>query len=53
MGRWHLTVLVCAVSLLTLAASFVEGMMRQGDRLLFYYGRADKYIGAAQAPIAQ
>jgi beta-1,2-mannosidase len=29
---------------------FVEGMVRQGDRYIFYYGAADKYIGAAEAP---
>jgi beta-1,2-mannosidase len=28
---------------------FVEGIVRQGDRWLFYYGAADKYIGAATA----
>jgi predicted GH43/DUF377 family glycosyl hydrolase len=28
---------------------FVEGMIRQADRWLLYYGGADKYIGAAQA----
>ena len=29
---------------------FVEGMVRQGRRWLFYYGGADKYIGVAEAP---
>lgn len=28
---------------------FVEGMVRQGDRWLFYYGGADKYVGVAEA----
>lgn len=28
---------------------FVEGMVRAGDRWLFYYGGADKYIGVALA----
>ncbi len=28
---------------------FVEGMVRQGNRFLFYYGGADKYIGVAEA----
>jgi len=28
---------------------FVEGMTRQGDRWLFYYGGADKYVGVAEA----
>jgi beta-1,2-mannosidase len=32
---------------------FVEGTVRQGDRYLFYYGGADKYIGVAQAPITK
>jgi beta-1,2-mannosidase len=30
---------------------FVEGMVRQGNRYLFYYGAADKYVGVAQASI--
>jgi beta-1,2-mannosidase len=30
---------------------FVEGMARQGDRWLFYYGGADKYVGVAEAPV--
>ncbi len=29
---------------------FVEGIVRQKDRWLFYYGAADKYIGVAEAP---
>jgi predicted GH43/DUF377 family glycosyl hydrolase len=29
---------------------FVEGLLREGDRFLFYYGAADKYIGVAEAP---
>jgi predicted GH43/DUF377 family glycosyl hydrolase len=28
---------------------FVEGMVRQARRWLFYYGGADKYVGVAQA----
>ena len=28
---------------------FVEGMARQGKRYLFYYGGADKHVGAAEA----
>jgi beta-1,2-mannosidase len=27
---------------------FVEGMVRQGKRYLFYYGGADKYVGVAE-----
>jgi beta-1,2-mannosidase len=30
---------------------FVEGMIQQKDRSLFYYGGADKYVGVAEAPI--
>ncbi len=30
---------------------FVEGMVRDGDRWLFYYGGADKNIGVATAPV--
>jgi len=30
---------------------FVEGMIRQGKRYLFYYGGADSYIGVADAPV--
>lgn len=29
---------------------FVEGMVRDGNRWLFYYGAADKHIGVATAP---
>ena len=28
---------------------FAEGMVRQGNRFLFYYGAADKYVGVAEA----
>jgi predicted GH43/DUF377 family glycosyl hydrolase len=28
---------------------FVEGMLRRGNRYLFYYGGADKYVGVAEA----
>jgi predicted GH43/DUF377 family glycosyl hydrolase len=31
---------------------FVEGMVRRGNRYLFYYGAADKYVGVAEAPIS-
>jgi predicted GH43/DUF377 family glycosyl hydrolase len=27
---------------------FVEGMLKQPDRFLFYYGGADKYVGIAE-----
>lgn len=30
---------------------FVEGMIKQDNRYLFYYGGADKYIGVAEASI--
>ncbi len=30
---------------------FVEGMVRQGQRYLFYYGGADSYIGVAETPV--
>ncbi len=30
---------------------FVEGMVKQRNRYLFYYGGADKYVGVAEAPI--
>jgi beta-1,2-mannosidase len=30
---------------------FVEGMVRDGDRWLFYYGAGDKHIGVATAPV--
>jgi beta-1,2-mannosidase len=29
---------------------FVEGMVREGNRWLFYYGGADKHVGVATAP---
>ena len=29
---------------------FVEGMVRHGNRFLFYYGGADKYVGVVEAP---
>jgi len=32
---------------------FVEGMVRQRNRFLFYYGGADSYIGVAEAPAKQ
>jgi predicted GH43/DUF377 family glycosyl hydrolase len=28
---------------------FVEGMVKKGDRYLFYYGGADQYVGVAEA----
>jgi predicted GH43/DUF377 family glycosyl hydrolase len=30
---------------------FVEGMVRQGGRYLFYYGGADTHVGVAEAPV--
>jgi predicted GH43/DUF377 family glycosyl hydrolase len=30
---------------------FVEGMVKRGDQFLFYYGGADKFVGAAEAPV--
>jgi beta-1,2-mannosidase len=30
---------------------FVEGMVRQRERYLFYYGGADTYVGVAEAPV--
>jgi len=30
---------------------FVEGMIKRGERYLFYYGAADKYVGVAQTRI--
>ena len=30
---------------------FVEGMLKRGERYLFYYGAADKYVAVAEAPI--
>ncbi len=32
---------------------FVEGLIREPERWIFYYGGADKYIGAAIAPIEE
>jgi predicted GH43/DUF377 family glycosyl hydrolase len=32
---------------------FVEGLVRQGNRYLFYYGGADKYVGVAEAAVAE
>jgi beta-1,2-mannosidase len=32
---------------------FVEGMVRQGERYLFYYGGADTNVGVAEAPVAR
>jgi len=29
----------------------VEGLVREPNRWLYYYGGADKYIGVASAPI--
>ena len=31
---------------------FVEGLVRDGNHWLFYYGGADKYIGLASAPVS-
>jgi len=31
---------------------FVEGMVQEKNRFLFYYGAADKYIGVAEAPMS-
>ena len=30
---------------------FVEGIVRQANRYLFYYGAADKYVGVAETPV--
>jgi predicted GH43/DUF377 family glycosyl hydrolase len=30
---------------------FVEGMLRQGERYLFYYGGADTHVGVAEAKV--
>lgn len=30
---------------------FVEGVVKRGDRYLFFYGGADKYVGVAEAPV--
>jgi predicted GH43/DUF377 family glycosyl hydrolase len=32
---------------------FVEGMVEERDRYLFYYGGADTYVGVAEAPISR
>lgn len=32
---------------------FVEGMVERGNRYLFYYGGADKYVGVAEARIVE
>jgi beta-1,2-mannosidase len=32
---------------------FVEGVVEQGNRYLFYYGGADKYVGVAEAPVTR
>ena len=32
---------------------FVEGMARKGNRLLFYYGGADKYVGVSETALAK
>jgi len=32
---------------------FVEGMVHQKDRYLFYYGGADKYVGVAEASVVK
>jgi predicted GH43/DUF377 family glycosyl hydrolase len=32
---------------------FVEGMVRQSERYLFYYGGADANVGVAEAPVAR
>ena len=32
---------------------FVEGMVRQGNKYLFYYGGADKYVGVAEASVTR
>ena len=32
---------------------FVEGVVKQGNRFLFYYGGADKYVGVAEAAMSQ
>jgi predicted GH43/DUF377 family glycosyl hydrolase len=32
---------------------FVEGLIRQGSRLLFYYGGADTYTGLASANLIE
>jgi predicted GH43/DUF377 family glycosyl hydrolase len=32
---------------------FVEGMVKQGNKYLFYYGGADKYVGVAEATVTR
>lgn len=32
---------------------FVEGMVKQGNKYLFYYGGADKYVGVAEASVTR
>ena len=32
---------------------FVEGIVEQSNRYLFYYGGADKYVGVAEAPVTR
>lgn len=32
---------------------FVEGLVRDGNRWLYYYGGADKYIGVVSTPVVQ
>jgi predicted GH43/DUF377 family glycosyl hydrolase len=32
---------------------FVEGMIKDQNRYMFYYGGADKYVGVVEAPIAK
>jgi predicted GH43/DUF377 family glycosyl hydrolase len=32
---------------------FVEGMVRQGERYLFYYGGADTNVGVAEAAVSR
>jgi len=32
---------------------FVEGTVRKGNRYIFYYGGADKYVGVAEATLAR
>jgi predicted GH43/DUF377 family glycosyl hydrolase len=32
---------------------FVEGMVQQNDRYLFYYGGADKFVGVAEASVVK
>jgi len=32
---------------------FVEGMVKESNRYLFYYGGADKYVGVAEVPVTR